>query len=778
MEAAQFMSVEKIKGFDEVSNAILNKASDLASKDSCGAIYSLHVIMAALEDKTLSDLIEKMTGIKSSKFFDGYDAIFESGSIPTIEDPVPLSYAENQHIELQNRLNYIKNITGRIRMEVNPVLMIRALLSGATYVNALYGSLGVKPGRLAQLRPVEVEYPALMQFGYNMNMASYSNNKDEIIGRRKELEKVVETLGRRTKCNPLIIGDAGVGKSAIIELLADRLAECNDIPEYLEGCVIISVDVSTLVGGSQYRGMFESKFNSLLESASAAGNVVLFFDEFHTLMRAGGSSENDLNAANMLKPALARQSFPVIGATTTKEYNKFIEKDEAFSRRFESIMIDEPSDDETIEIIEGTINAYEKFHNALVPHDSIEYAVKLSSRYMTDKKQPDKALTVIDQTCAHLKAGHHGKAKIRVTKGDIRDTVSRITNIDVSDLSMNELQKMAKLESKLKESVIGQDNAVKSVADAIKRSKVGFSDHTKPIGTFLFVGPTGVGKTELCKRLSDEFSGRKNNLVRLDMSEYMEKHSVSRMVGSPPGYVGYEESGQLTDIVHRNPYSVILFDEIEKAHPDVFNIMLQILDDGRLTDSHGKVVDFTNTIIIMTSNAGYGIDLDKASVGFSISNTKQTVSEDKAKKALQSTFRPEFLNRLDKIVVFNSLTEDDSKKIVKIILKQLSDRVAENNVEIYFSDELVNNIVKNGFDQKYGARNLKRYIQNFIETELTNKFIDGQIVPNKAYEIGVTNIDGKDSVTVTEIESNKPDTSDKTEFIPVDILGSLEKVIK
>lgn len=730
--------MEFLDGFSEISNAILNRAKEIANEDGCSAIYTIHAILALYEEPDIAEGLRLVTGVSAQEFTGAYMDLVENQKIKTSREPIELSIRQNTHREWTSCLNELYDIHKRLRVEMDLNALMRSIISNNTYAHELYIALGVPEQTLKQLTLIEYKYLPLLQFCKNLNLAVSKPNAGLVVGRDSDVQKVIETLGRRVKNNPLLIGDAGVGKTAIVELLARRLIKNEGIPKYLEGKVIFEVDASSLVGGSQYRGMFEARIKELVNAASRAGNVILFFDEFHTIMKLGGSSENDMTAANILKPMLARSGISVIGATTTKEYSKSIESDEAFNRRFETIMIDEPSDDDTVKILDEAVGVYEEYHHALVSHEVIEYAVKLSSRYMTDKKQPDKALTVIDQTCAHMKACAKDSSKeFIVTKDEIRDTVARITNIEISDLSLDELQKLSKLEDKLKESVIGQDDAVKSVSDAIKRSKVGFGSHDKPIGTFLFVGPTGVGKTELCKRLSDEFSGRKNNLIRLDMSEYMEKHSVSRMIGSPPGYVGYESGGQLTDAVSRNPYSVILFDEIEKAHPDVFNIMLQILDDGRLTDSHGKVVDFRNTIIIMTSNAGYGIDSDKVSVGFATDDSKNKVSEDKAKKALQKTFKPEFLNRLDKIVVFNSLSKEDNKQIVDIMLKQLKERCRENSVTLQFDDSAVEDIIKNGFDAKFGARNLRRYIQNTVETMLTDKFIEGSLIADKTYKVSV-----------------------------------------
>lgn len=729
------------KKFTEECNNVLNNTAETARKDGLDTIYSLTFVKVMYEAEDTRDLVERTTGVGYDEFMEKYYKIIEANKHN--DDVGELSIQADSHNEFLDVIKYASDAAGNAGTRIDSSRLFRALMVRKTYARSMFIELGVDRARLDQLAPIELDFPIFGRFCKNMNIYSFSPFANRVVNREKDVNKLIETLGRRNKSNAILIGDAGVGKSAIVELLAYRLARNIDIPKYLEGKIICEVDLSAMVGGSQYRGMFEERFNMLLESADMARNVILFFDEFHTVMKAGGSSGNDMAASNILKPALARHTFPVIGATTTKEYNKYIESDEALARRLEVIMVDEPSDTDTIEIVRGVIKDYEEYHNISIPDNVIEYAVKLTSKFMSDKKQPDKSLTVIDQTCAHIRAAEKPEERDSVDSvktikpDDIRDTVSRITGIEISDLSMDDMEKLAKLEDNLKSVVIGQDEAIKSVSNAIKRNKMGFSDHDKPIGTFLFVGPTGVGKTELCKQLSHIFSGRNNNLVRVDMTEYMEKHAVSKLIGAPPGYIGHDNGGQLTDEIRRNPYSVVLFDEIEKAHPDVFNILLQVLDDGRLTDSHGRVVDFRNTIIIMTSNAGYGIDLDRSAVGFAAGETKERVSEENAKKALQNTFRPEFLNRLDKIVVFNSLDREDSTKIVGLILNKLKERCKENGLDVEFDSTVIEDIIEHGFDKKFGARNLKRYIQNTLETEITDKFIEGRLKKNRKYVVSI-----------------------------------------
>ena len=720
--------------FNKKATELIVASLKRAKTDNTVSVYSLHIILEAYKGEC-AEFLEKATGIDGKRFEKIYSNMLNSNMIErdnTIEDEKTI---DDFHDELLDVIKHCNNIAMVTKVRVNPITLLRVILSSRTYARAIFRDNGVSLDRLNQLRPIEYEYTMLKSCTSNMTMRILQTDDIFPVDRPKELNKVIETLGRKDKRNPLLIGESGVGKTAIVELLAKRILDNDNIPEYLKGKILLEVDLSAIVGGSQYRGAFEEKLNNLMYQVEHAENVILFFDEFHTILRAGGSMENDLTASNILKPALARQCIPVIGATTIKEYNKFIEKDEAFSRRFETITVEEPSETDTIRIVTGAINSYEKFHKAEVTPNIIEYAVKLSGRYMTSRKQPDKTFTVIDQTCAYLKMHSKNTCDVIVpSTDDIKNTVSRITGIEIGSLSVNEFERLKSLESRLKESVIGQDKAVKVVSDVIKRKKVGLSAHDKPIGTLLFVGPTGVGKTELCKKLNNEFNN--NPIIRFDMSEYMEKQSVSRMIGSPPGYVGHEDGGQLTDAVRRNPYSVVLFDEIEKAHPDVFNILLQILDDGRLTDSHGKVINFCNTIVVMTSNTGYSTSNSVKSLGFGSDSTnkRNEVSDEEVMKELQKTFRPEFLNRLDKVVVFNSLSKEDCTNIAKLMLNKLSDRCLENNIHITFDNTVVENVVNNGFDEKYGARNLNRYIQTNIEGILAEKMINGEIKPNGQYK--------------------------------------------
>lgn len=720
---------------------ILESAQKNAMKNKCIEIGTLNVIEAIYGKESQGNL-PQFTGV-SRKDFHNYFMAQLGTTIAVASEKTDLKIMNDFSDELAKLFDYMGRITNEINSVITVPLMVRTLMSLSETVQEAFKELGVDVCSMNMLYPIEFEYPILLQFGTNMNMQAKLGVYDKVTGRDAELNKVIETLGRRVKSNPLIIGDAGVGKTSIVEALADRINH-NEVPFYLKDRFIISIDISALVSGTKYRGDFEQRMNSLLNVVKNVPQVILFFDEFHTLTGSGGREDNENTAANILKPLLARPShkggitMSVIGATTTKEYNKFIEQDEAFSRRFEAIMVGEPNDDDAFKMVKASIESYEKFHSLSASDEVIRYTVALTSRYMTNANQPDKTLTVLDQTFARVKNAENIDDARQISKADVRETISNITGVDIEEMTTDTLTKLKGLNDRLKHHLIGQDNAVDMVASAIKRSKVGFSDHNKPIGSFLFVGPTGVGKTELAKRLSNEFSGRRNNLVRFDMSEFMEKHSVSRMIGSPPGYVGHEDGGQLTDVVKRNPYSVILFDEIEKAHPDVFNIMLQILDDGRLTDSHGKVVDFCNTIILMTSNAGYGLSEKSKSLGFGASDEREKVNEDEVMKALKNTFKPEFLNRIDKVVVFNELTKNDIKGITMIALDELANRMAEMGVNVKFSDGLVEYIGKKGFDAEYGARNVKRFIQNNLETPLADKFIDGEFSANDTITVDIS----------------------------------------
>ena len=646
----------------------------------------------------------------------------------------------------------------------------------------------------------KTETPTLDQFGRDLTAIARQGKIDPVIGRQKEIERVIQILCRRTKNNPCLIGEPGVGKTAIAEGLALKIAS-GEVPEILKDKRIVALDLTGMVAGTKYRGDFEERIKSAIDEVSKAGNIILFIDEVHTLIGAG-AAEGAVDAANILKPALARGEMQVIGATTIEEYRKNIEKDSALERRFQSVLVGEPSREEAVEILKGIRDKYEAHHQVKITDEAIEAAVKMSSRYIGDRFLPDKAIDLIDEAAskvrlraytppedireleekikrineekasavnsqnfeqaaalrdeekevkAHLENAKEGWKKQNsetngvVTPDEIAAIVSEWTHIPVVQLTEEESQRLLHMEEELHRRIVGQDQAVSAVAKAIRRGRVGLKDPNRPTGSLIFLGPTGVGKTELCKTLAATLFGDESAMIRLDMSEFMEKHTVSKLVGSPPGYVGYDEGGQLTEKVRRKPYSVVLFDEIEKAHPDVFNMLLQILDDGVLTDSQGRKVDFKNCIIIMTSNVGAKLitNAGNAALGFKGEEGDGTMSQSDIKDAvmgeLKKCFRPEFLNRVDDIIVFEQLNKDDIKEIARRMLKTLKNRVHDMGIELSFDDSAIEKIADEGFNPVYGARPLRRAIQSEIEDKLSEEMLDGKITSGNKYICKHTN---------------------------------------
>ena len=629
--------------------------------------------------------------------------------------------------------------------------------------------------------------PTLNKFGRDLTEAAKEGKFDPVIGRSKEIERIIQILSRRTKNNPCLIGEPGVGKTAVAEGLAQSIASGN-VPQILKDKRLVTLDLSSMVAGAKYRGEFEERLKKVVEEVMAAGDVILFIDEIHTIVGAG-AAEGAIDASNILKPSLARGELQLIGATTLNEYKKYIEKDAALERRFQPVMVGEPSIEETIEILSGIRDKYEAHHGVKITDAALSSAAKLSSRYITDRFLPDKAIDLIDEAASKKKlstltepdnlkvlekelaetakdkqeaitAQDFEKAAIlrdkekeimekvksakeswkevstsnelTVTEEDIADIISSWTNIPVKKLAEEESERLKNLENILHGRVIGQDEAVTAVSKAIRRARAGLKDPKRPIGSFLFLGPTGVGKTELSKALADTMFGTEDAMIRVDMSEYMEKHSVSKFIGSPPGYVGFEEGGQLTEKIRKHPYSVILFDEIEKAHPDVFNIMLQILDDGILTDAQGRRVDFRNSVIIMTSNLGAKNILNTVSkLGFASEDVSKKSEDDNIKEKVMEevkrSFKPEFLNRIDEIIVFKRLSNEDIQKIASLMLESLKKRLSSNGITTTFTDSAIALIAKNGFDPIYGARPLRRAIQTSIEDMLSEAIIDGTV---------------------------------------------------
>ncbi|MCR5757500.1 MAG: ATP-dependent Clp protease ATP-binding subunit [Selenomonas sp.] len=628
--------------------------------------------------------------------------------------------------------------------------------------------------------------PLLKKFGRNLNKMAKDAQMDPVIGRETEIQRVIQILSRRTKNNPVLLGEPGVGKTAIAEGLAQRIVE-GTVPYMLQDKQVVSLSMASLVAGAKYRGEFEERMKGVIEEIQRAGNVILFIDEMHTLVGAG-AGEGSLDAANILKPALSRGEIQIIGATTLDEYKKYLEKDAALSRRFQPIMVDEPTEEDAEKILFGLRSKYEEFHRATIEDEAIKAAVRLSHRYITDRFLPDKAIDLMDEAASKVRMRQvepttklqelrdglqqldiekeaavtaqnyeraarirdkeeeikgqlsstrqawekKGKNHITVTAEDIAAVTAQWTGIPVSQIAASESAKLLKLEKILGQRVIGQADAVKAVAKAIRRARSGLKDPKRPIGSFLFLGPTGVGKTELARTLADALFGSEEAIIRFDMSEYMEKHTVARMVGAPPGYVGYQEGGQLTDAVRRKPYSIILLDEIEKAHPDVFNILLQVLDDGRLTDGQGRTVDFRNSVIIMTSNAGANLlKKNTGAMGFAVNGKdEQDAAEKAAEKrmldAVKHTFKPEFLNRVDEQLIFHPLGRPELAKIVDILLQDVKNRLQEKDIQLEISYSARNKLVDEGTDFKFGARPLKRAIQKHVEDEIAEMLLAGK----------------------------------------------------
>jgi ATP-dependent Clp protease ATP-binding subunit ClpC len=636
--------------------------------------------------------------------------------------------------------------------------------------------------------------PTVDTFGRDLTSLAKEGKLDPVVGREKEIERVIQILSRRTKNNPCLIGEPGVGKTAIAEGLAQHIME-GKVPEILSGKRLVTIELAAVVAGTKYRGEFEERLRKLMTELRQAGNVMVFIDELHTLIGAG-AAEGAIDASNILKPALARGELQCIGATTMDEYRKHIEKDSALERRFQPINVGEPTRDESIAILKGLRDRYEAHHKVKITDQALEAAVKLGDRYISDRYLPDKAIDLIDEAASRVRIRNYTvppdlkkveeklfnlrtekeasirnqefekAAKLRdeehklkeeleeqkkeweqkvgasdlslVTEEDVAYIVSSWTGIPTKRLAEEESERLLKLEEILHRRVIGQNEAVQSVARAIRRARAGLKDPKRPIGSFIFLGPTGVGKTELGRTLAEAMFGDENAIIRLDMSEYMEKHTAARLIGAPPGYIGYDEGGQLTEKVRRKPYSVVLLDEVEKAHPDVFNVLLQILEDGRLTDGKGRTVDFRNTVVIMTSNVGATM-LNKTALGFGASNEEADYEEMKERvmDELKKTFRPEFLNRVDDLIVFHALNEEHIKKIVDIMLNELNRRIEEFSLRVEVTDDVKNRLLKEGFDPKFGARPLRRVIQRRLEDGISEELLQGKITPGDTVQVNV-----------------------------------------
>ena len=782
------------------SREALQTAMSTAADAQAGAVEPIHLLSALLGagERNISVIIERIGADPAQLARSTQDAI----------DRAPKVSGEGQQMGLSNELVRViekaeKKATKMGDSFVVTEHLLMALAEDKGEAGRVLRDAGVTKERIEQVYEElrgddrvtsaedKTQFEALEQYGRNICDLARAGKLDPVIGRTDEIRRTIQVLSRRTKNNPVLIGEPGVGKTAIAEGLAQRIVAA-DVPEDLLDKRLLSLDLSGMVAGTKYRGEFEERIKNTINEVKKAGNVILFIDELHTIVGAG-SAEGAVDAANILKPALSRGEIRVIGATTLNEYRKYIEKDAALERRFQPITVGEPSPEATLEILKGLRDKYEAHHHLTITDGALEAAVRLSRRYINDRFLPDKAIDLMDEAASQVRmaaesaspdlkdleekiaALHREKeeavtaqdfekaAQLRdiekdyqeqveierdkwhkqmsanrgtVTEDDIAKVVAGWTGIPVTRLTEDESQRLLQLEKVLHERVVGQDEAVAAVAKAIRRSRVGLKDPKRPIGSFLFLGPTGVGKTELCKTLAEAMFGDENAMIRIDMSEYMEKHTVSRLVGSPPGYVGHEEGGQLTEKVRRKPYSVVLFDEIEKAHPDVWNILLQILEDGIVTDSQGRRVDFKNTIIVMTSNVGAkNITAADTPLGFDGSGeaAKRTEEErfarikDAVMAELRQTFRPEFLNRIDEIIVFHQLTEENIRSIARRMLDTIGSRMAAQGITLQADDDAVAALAKDGFDSRYGARPLRRTLQNEVEDVVAEQMLDGQL---------------------------------------------------
>ena len=798
----------KFTGFTEKANRALNSAIEIAENLGHTYIGSEHLLAGLVrEDNGAATTLLQSKGVTAQ----GVDALLRKTvgvGVPTVLSPEDFTPRSKHIIELAVSLargenaGYVgtEHLLAAILHEddsaacyllaqlgVSVPLLLDSLLSGAQGSASLRG-VGTPRGKAGKSNT-----PNLDKYGQDLTEKAKNNEIDPVIGRTQEIERVIQILSRRSKNNPCLIGEPGVGKTAIAEGLALKIAE-GEVPELLKDKRIVALDLTGMVAGTKYRGDFEERIKSCIDEVTAAKDVILFIDEVHNLIGTG-SAEGAVDAANILKPSLARGELQVIGATTLDEYRKHIEKDSALERRFQPVKVGEPSEEEAVEILKGLRDKYEAHHKVKITDEAISAAVKMSSRYITDRFLPDKAIDLVDEAASRvrlraytvppeIKQMEDGIKKINeekaaavasqdfetaanlrdkekslrseltaaktnwkeesahaggeVTASEIAQIVSGWTGIPTTELTREESQRLLHMEEELHRRIVGQDKAVSAVARAIRRGRSGLKDPKRPLGSFIFLGPTGVGKTELCKALGAAMFGDENAVIRLDMSEYMEKHNASRLVGSPPGYVGYEEGGQLTEKVRRKPYSVVLFDEIEKAHPDVFNMLLQILDDGILTDSQGRRIDFKNTVIIMTSNLGAKLIAGEGkAIGFDGKENGDGMTDEQIRDAvmgeLKRAFRPEFLNRVDEIIVFNQLTKPEIREIASRLLEQTKTRLAAMEIDVSFDDSVIEMVADEGFDPVYGARPLKRAIQTKLEDPLSEKILEGAIQPGASY---------------------------------------------
>lgn len=789
--------------FTQMAANVMHYSKEVAAELNHSYIGTEHILIGLLREKEgLACQVLEDHDVTEEKVLHMVSQLIQ-GSQTMVAEPEEYTPRSRRILEIANR----EAMRFRASAIGTEHLLIAILRETDCVAAQLLYSLGVQAQKVYQdivlgigmdARAAKADMPSakgksrrknepLMVDQYSRDLTAYAREGklDPVIGRHDEIQRVIQILSRRTKNNPCLIGEPGVGKTAVAEGLAQKIISGN-VPETIKDKRVLTLDISGMVAGSKYRGEFEERIKRVINEVKEDGNILLFIDEIHTIIGAGGA-EGAIDAANILKPSLARGELQIIGATTIEEYRKHIEKDAALERRFQPVMVEEPSEEEAIEILIGLKGAYENHHHVTITDEALEAAVHLSARYINDRFLPDKAIDLIDEACSKVRLSSYTSSpkvkeleknvaeleeekeqaikdeayeraseikkmqkglndemirlnseweKVRsseqliVGENEVADIVASWTKIPVRKLEEEESERLRKLESILHERVIGQEEAVSAVAKAIRRGRVGLKDPKRPIGSFLFLGPTGVGKTELSKALAEAMFGKEDAMIRVDMSEYMEKHSVSKLIGSPPGYVGYDEGGQLSEKIRRNPYSVLLFDEIEKAHPDIFNILLQVLDDGHITDSQGRKIDFKNTVIIMTSNAGAANIVTPKKLGFSVGDTHEADYQKMKAGVMDEVkhlFKPEFLNRIDETIVFHPLTKENVKDIADIMLKTISKRIKEQlGVETVVSEAVRDHLAEKGFDENYGARPLRRVIQNEIEDAMAEEYLDGK----------------------------------------------------
>ena len=791
--------------FTKSASKALDNSLNVAKSFGHNYVGTEHLLIALVKTKGVASEVMRENGVEEEKLSILIEEMLEAdGNVAVADRP---QYTPRAKKIIENSISEAERL-GASQAGTEHLLLAmlketdcvgtRLLYTMGVNIQKLYSAVLAAAGIDTNAIPEELQMPknqkgkqgsttpTLDQYSRDLTAMAADGNLDPVVGRDKEIARLIQILSRRTKNNPCLVGEPGVGKTAIVEGLAQRIIS-SMVPDSVKNKRVVVLDLSGMVAGSKYRGEFEERIRNVINEVRSNQGILLFIDELHTIIGAGGA-EGALDASNILKPSLSRGEIQLIGATTLEEYRKYIEKDAALERRFQPVTVEEPSEEETIEILKGLRPYYEKHHGVVIEDSALEAAVKMSERYINDRFLPDKAIDIIDEAASKVRLGGYRMApevdamelelheiqkdkekavkqadlslakelqarqreieteiskykekeerrnkrkKISVTEASVADIISDWTKIPVQRLTEGETKRLARLEKELHKRVIGQEEAVKAVAQAVKRGRVGLKDPNRPIGSFLFLGPTGVGKTELSKALAEAVFGSEQAMIRVDMSEYMEKHSVSKLIGSPPGYVGYDEGGQLSEKVRRNPYSVLLFDEIEKAHPDVFNILLQVLDDGHITDAHGRKVDFKQTIIIMTSNAGAQAIIEPKKLGF-LSNNDEKQDYERMKSGVMEEvrrlFKPEFLNRIDEIMVFHPLNKTHIKKIVNIMLKTLEKRCKEQlDIQLKITESVRDFLAEAGFDSKYGARPLRRAIQTKLEDPMANALLEGTI---------------------------------------------------